>query len=444
MSTKSVLNRVEARISQDSRGDRGWFLLTRVHVRSHWVKGVIDYIYQRAGRDAISLDRQDYQHLATITQISGADPSIQLRRHHLLALYKPLQLIERLQPRSWASIRLSEQGVRLAESDYFAPTLDHSLSSIMFAHGSAVSEDRQAAYSQFNINVFSALSAILHATDGYIDRDEFDYFVSRVRSDDEIQWAIDGILDYRTTMSQLSDREKKSLSGNLASIVHRGLTRKEYQNWRDIALHTFSLFDIGSKMSRQGRHLWLTERWGEGITATSTLAGRSISEGNLEYAKGTKEKQKPQNGRLLKIPTPLAPQELMYPPQASRQGNTGVEAENLVAKILQSQGWSVAFYSAKRGFGFDLWARKANSAMVIEVKSSLNKLLQVTLTDNELQAAKHYGENYVLALVELAHSESPEVWFIPNPGKNLLLVRSEQTYHTATRSSWSPIAIQAL
>ena len=38
--------------------------------------------------------------------------------------------------------------------------------------------------------VYSAALAVLKGSAGYIDRDEFDFFVSRVRRMDEVDWAV--------------------------------------------------------------------------------------------------------------------------------------------------------------------------------------------------------------------------------------------------------------
>lgn len=101
----------------------------------------------------------------------------------------------------------------------------------------------------------------------------------------------------------------------------------------------------------------------------------------------------------LKIPTPPQSEELLEPP-IPPEGNVGAEAESFVAKILKSQGWAVSFFTNKRGYGFDLWARKDDLAMVLEVKSSVGSLGQINLTPNEYKAAQHYKDNFTWLLLQ--------------------------------------------
>lgn len=438
MSSQSVLNRVATRLSQDPQGDRGWFIITRVHVDVHWLKDIADYIFQKCGNSTCRLNAHDYSRLAQLTGtgVGNTNPGMQLRRHHLLVMYKPLQLIERIQSRSWAEIRLTPDGLALAQTRFPSSILESVLNKIVFAQAPAIPNDRIQAYSQFNVQAYQATHAIMRACNGYIDRDEFDYFVSRVRNSGEISWAIDGIIDYRKTIASLSNAQTIQLKDNLSSAVKNNLTDKQYQNWRDIGLHTFSLFGTGTSMVRRGVELWLTST--QVSTNTSPTAQGGAGGGGGPGAAGPRKKASQQ--KVLKVPVPPANPNLLEPP-APRVLNGGTEAENLVAKLLQADGWKIAFYSDKRGYGFDIWAIKNDRAMLIEVKSSLRLVQEITLTDTEYAAATQYRDNYVVAVVENAHDENPTVSFIVDPAHRLKSIKSDTTYHRFAHSAWRPIAI---
>ena len=117
-------------------------------------------------------------------------------------------------------------------------------------------------------------------------------------------------------------------------------------------------------------------------------------------------------------------------------GNDGADAESFVAKVLRSRDWTVAFYTHRRGYGFDLWARKGNSAMMIEVKSSLGDLGAVSLTTTEYRAACEYTDNYVLALVDQLNSDTPRLRMIQNPAESLEIEERTTTSYVITRAEW--------
>lgn len=191
----------------------------------------------------------------------------------------------------------------------------------------------------------------------------------RMRIESEVNWVIDSINEYR----ELSIEEKDNLH---VEVRNRIPSDKAYSNWRDISLHTFSLFALGTSMVRQYQRLLQTTSW------VGVQTARSTQEMGITQ---------------LRIPEPPEHEELLTPP-AAPASNDGADAESFVAKVLRSQGWEVAFYTNRRGYGFDLWARRDNFAMMIEVKSSLGILGTVNLTSTEYQAAQEYGDNYVLAL----------------------------------------------
>lgn len=110
----------------------------------------------------------------------------------------------------------------------------------------------------------------------------------------------------------------------------------------------------------------------------------------------------------------------------------------LVAKLLRAAGWRVYFYGHRRGFGFDLYASRADSALVIEVKSSLTELGALTLTRLEYEAALHYGPNFLLVTVEHLGSDNPVVGMIQDPAHALRIdARENLIEYYITREQWS-------
>ncbi len=445
MSSDSVFSRVQERLSLDIRGDRGWFIITRVHVEAYWIKGVADYLFKKGGAASMVLTDLDYVNIAKITGVSSHNPGQQLRRHHFLVMDKPLGLICRTKGSSWKEISLTPFGRKVASTGYFAPILDRALKKIGFAQSEAIPPGRSEAYSQFDVLVFDAVSRVLSSCGGHISRDEFDFFVSRIRSDSEVSWAIEGVHDYRETMNSFAAAaDRKDLLERLNALVRAGLSAKEYQNWRDVGLHTFSLFGIGEKMVRDGQELWLTSEWVASNRSAVVAVADDVEEGMSEHGEAGRVEKKTVARRPLKIPAPPQDDELSSPPMTPPSLNSGVEAENLIAKILTSQGWRVVFYSNKRGFGFDLWASKGGVAMVIEVKSSIDLVGQINLTPNEYEAALHHKANFVLAVVEYAHTPEARVWFVADPANNVEIREGQALSYKIARESWAGSALKLL
>ena len=446
MSRESVAKTVRDRLEQDERGDRGWFIITRVHVEAFRIKGIAEYIFHKAEDRPVRLNELDYSKLSQVAGVASDDPGVQLRRHHLLVMYKPLLLIERTDPSSWDEIKLTSNGVALATSSFYSEVLENSLEAITFAKRPAIPNDRIKAYAQFDIKVMSATRQVLQRCEGYVTRDEFDYFLSRVRTPDEVNWAIDGILDFRDTQRQLTATQNKQLLAELSDLVRRGLSAKQYQNWRDVALHTFSLFGLGTSMVRRNQVLWLTDFTLQASLEDSPQEHAEVSATDnadepapvptigTDIEAGQKRKKK-----VLKLPSPPENDDLLQPP-VPPDTNSGAEAEDLIAKLLRADGWKVVFYSDKRGYGFDIWATKGRLAMVIEVKSSLSRLDDISLTQTELDAARAHAENFVIAIVENCRSGTPTVWFISDPASKLEITESNLIAHRINRSSWTSAA----
>lgn len=417
MSLEDVRRRLMERLEEGDRGDRGWFVITRVHVSASWLKGIAEYLERRGGGGVIELTVQDYDRLATIIETDSDDPGVQLRRHHLLVMDKPLQLLQRVNGRRWDRIILTDLGRELADTDDPSDVLERSLSAIRFAVEPWSPTDRVAQYRAFNLKVYEVTKDVLRRCEGYIDRNEFDFFVSRIRRSDEAERAAAAIAEYRA----LAPAEQEVLH---VEVRNRIPGNKAYSNWRDVGLHTFSLFSLGTDMMREGTRLLLTANWvgahavPAGIAAPRTLA--------------------PPEGVVapeLRMPEPPEVDDLLTPP-AAPASNDGADAESFVAKVLRSQGWEVAFYTNRRGYGFDLWARQENRAMMVEVKSSLGRLGAVSLTSTEHRAAQEHGDSYVLALVEHMDSDSPQLRLIQNPVAALEIEEVMSASYVIARAEW--------
>ena len=79
--------------------------------------------------------------------------------------------------------------------------------------------------------------------------------------------------------------------------------------------------------------------------------------------------------------------------------NTGVGAEIVIAKDLQSCGWSVRYRANQPGLGYDLEATRDGQTLRVEVKSSI-AFADIELQESEWTAAQTYGNLYVLAIVD--------------------------------------------
>ena len=415
MSLASVRRTLVRRLDEDDRGDRAWWVLTRVHVSAHWLKGIAEYLEHLAGESSFTLSALDYRRLGTIIESQTADPGVQLRRHHLLVMDKPLQLLERLNGNRWDTLALTDRGRELAYADDIGRVLEGALADIRFARSPWSPPARVREYSSFDVPVYSAAMRVLRRTGGHIDRDEFDFFLSRVRDLDEVDWAVDAIAAYRdlnaSDQEQLHDEVRDRIPGD-----------KAYQNWRDMGLHTFSLFSLGTSMVRSGHRLLLTERW-----------VRTVTRGRRPRAGRAQVIRRPQ--ATLRIPEPPEADDLLAPPSAPAS-NDGSDAESFVAKVLRSQGWQVAFYTNRRGYGFDLWARKNDRPMLVEVKSSVGQHGAVSLTRSEYLAAKTYGASFVLAIVEDMATDSPRLTMVQDPVNATEVAEQSTVAYRIARQDW--------
>ena len=232
-----------------------------------------------------------------------------------------------------------------------------------------------------------------------------------------MEWAANAIEAYRA----LGEEDRNSLHAEVRSRVP---SQKAYANWRDMGLHTFSLFSLGLDMVRDGTQLLLTSRWAGGPAASVIRDGAKVDITSDWLKRGTTKKNRARevartaagNVKGLRIPVPPEGDKLLNPP-AAPAATAAAAAEDFVAKVLRSQGWQVAFYTNRRGYGFDLWARSGRRAMVVEVKSSVGPMGAMTFTPTEYRAAREHGEQFVLALVGAHGDQDTETHDDPESGR---------------------------
>ena len=56
MSLDEVRRRLVERLEHGGRGDRGWFVITRVHVAVSWLKSIAEYLDNQSGGGCHSSD----------------------------------------------------------------------------------------------------------------------------------------------------------------------------------------------------------------------------------------------------------------------------------------------------------------------------------------------------------------------------------------------------
>lgn len=434
MAFNDLKTRLETRLDEADRGDRGWWLLTRVHVSAERLRDIAEYIYSVAGPNDLSLTSGHYTALAALLGVSGQTPSVTINRHYFLAMDSPLRLLERVNGAQWADIRLTSAGCRLATDPNTPGVFEQALESISFCKEPWYSQAREAAFADFDIRPHDAAKQVLAATSGWIDIDEFDLFVSRIRVEAEIPGAIQGIQEFRT----LGQAQRDELLHLVEQRIPVGPnnSNKRYSNWRDMARHTFSLLALGTTFTRQGNLLVLS-------AGLVTAAKPKPSEAKPSEAKpaspSPQSVPKAAVQPILKLPTAPQATELDVPP-AAPVTNSGNDAELYVGKLLSAAGWQVVYYGNRKGFGFDIWAKKDAQNFVIEVKSSLAKVSQVNLTPMEYASAKHHGANYLLVLVDNVGKDDVAVSVVQDPAATLEIKSTNVEQHQIAGANWRAVA----
>jgi hypothetical protein len=418
-----------ARLDEADRGDRAWWLLTRVHLSAPRLQQIAAYLYDAGADGGLDLTPAHYANIAVSLDIGTADPALLINRHYFLAMDKPLQLLERADGVHWNQIALTTAGVALATEADTAGVLEDQLRHIRFCRTPWYNQQRVDEYLEFDVRPYETVLAVMDACEGYIDVDEFDLFVSRIRGPAEMAPAIERIQSFRP----LSEGQKQVLRQLVsARIPHGGGNPlKPYNNWRDMARHTFALFSLGESAVQIENRLYLTAILA--MPAAPAAAAAEDEEDEVTAAPVAPPAVPP--AVTLRIPDAEAPPELLTPPGVP-QTNNGAEAELLIGKIFAAAGWQVVYYNQRRGYGFDLWVRKDDQAFVVEVKSFVSLGTSVTLTASEREAAAHHGANFLLVIVENAVSTNPSLHVIQNPANVLAFNPTQIAQYSVGRAAW--------
>lgn len=436
MCYEDLRNIVIERLDQADRADRAWWLLTRVHLSSERVSKIASYLYDVGGEDAFHLTETHYREIARLVGSNADNPIKVINRHYFLSMLSPLRLIERLKNNRWSLIRLTENGVRLANDPDVPGTCERVLSDIRFCREPWYTASRVQMYNEFDVNPYPVVLKVMQECNGYIDTDEFDLFVSRIRTEEETSWASENIPKFRN----LTVDQKKNLLLEVKNRIPHESGNKPYQNWRDMGQHTFSLFALGQNAYRSKNMLVLSAhllKIPSELTTNINIEPPPATEKSSSIPSTTRRKRV-----LLRIPDTKTPDAVLIPPR-SVEANTGNEAENLVGKILAAGGWQVVYYSNRRGYGFDIWAKNNDIAFVIEVKSSLGMVGDIVLTRLEYEAAEYYKDSYLLIIVEEIASNAPAIRVIQDPANTLEFIQTEQVQYRTAAEKWRSVAISS-
>ena len=124
------------------------------------------------------------------------------------------------------------------------------------------------------------------------------------------------------------------------------------------------------------------------------------------------------------------------PPDAAL--NTGVGAEILVGRDLQSAGWQVQYRANQPGLGYDLEATREGETLCVEVKSSI-AFADLVLRESEWEAAQFHGDNYILAVVDFYGTDERRIWYVRNPAANALPLERASLTFRFTRKEMEPV-----
>ena len=399
----------------------------------------VQFIYGRFGKQPGSLSDHDYDDLqrALGRSVPNAGAKRVLNRHLLLNMWRPLRLLERVRTDRINPFQLTDYGLELAHTTEPRRVLESVLRDMRFVHAEWSRPKVTASYTGISVHPYRVLKAVLNGVGGYLAREEYRLFLSRMRTDDDssINEAIELIRDYRTH----SENARASLLALEAPLFPKP---KSYRNWVDMDLHTFSLFSLGTQFRRNDTVLVLS-----GTAVDVTVANAFVfPQGSASVPTPVPDSIRRPVQRQVALKTPAADPAFDIPPPPSIEANSGQEAEGFIRRLLEGNGFEVRDFSRFRGYGFDLWARHSTAGFVYycEVKSSTKALRNIEFTRLEVEAAELYGERYVVFCVEhFDFSESTgEVWTLQDPWRDLPSVHMPRTttVYSAPRSEWRAIA----
>ena len=413
----------------------GWWLTTREHQDVATLVTAVQFLYGRFGNQVGSLSASDYDDLqralGRVVPPTGARTV--LNRHLLLNMWRPLRLLERVQPSRINPFCLTDYGLELAQTTQPRGLLESILRAIRFVDTEWTRPQVMTAYSGISIRPHYVLRTVLEGVDGWLTRHEYRLFIARMRDDDDghIAEAIELIRDFRSSPGSIH-------TGLLSLESPLFPTTKSYHNWVDMDLHTFSLFSLGTRFRRNGTVLVLA-----GTAVDATVANSFVfPQGSAPMETAVPTSLRRPGRRQVVLRTPDAKPDLDTPPAPTIETNSGQEAEGFIKRLLKANGFEVRDYSRFRGYGFDLWARHQSTGVVYycEVKSSTSLLATIEFTRLEVEAAQEYGERYVVFCVENFNSSEStgEVWTLQNPWRDLPSIQTPKTttIYSAPRSEW--------
>lgn len=118
--------------------------------------------------------------------------------------------------------------------------------------------------------------------------------------------------------------------------------------------------------------------------------------------------------------------------------NTGVGAELVIARDLESCGWRVQYRANQPGLGYDLEATREDQTLRVEVKSSV-AFADLQLQESEWRAAQQYGSLYVLAVVDFYGTAERHIWYVRDPAGNALPVERNTVTYRFVRAEIEPL-----
>ena len=107
MDFAALLVALTARLNEADRGDRAWWLLTRVHLSAVRLQQIVAYLLDAGADVDLELTPAHYANLATILGIGTANPAQGINRHYFLAMDTPLRLLERADGVHWSRVALN-------------------------------------------------------------------------------------------------------------------------------------------------------------------------------------------------------------------------------------------------------------------------------------------------------------------------------------------------
>ena len=153
------------------------------------------------------------------------------------------------------------------------------------------SQGRADEYAAFNVRPYQAILDVMARSAGYVDVDEFDLFVSRIRTEAEIDPVVARIEAFRL----LAAPQKQALRQLVEDRIPDGAgndPRKPYSNWRDVGPpHLPPCFPSASTQFVLKNELLLTR----------ALARTVIEEAEVEEEEAT---GRPRTPTVLRIPPP--------------------------------------------------------------------------------------------------------------------------------------------